>query len=249
MSSIQFGDSSVLLKPQKRSAFESITASVYGEPDDDRATELLYAIHAQKRMLSGEDLDDPVFQAACWCLHDLGVKSVGISADGNDVTILEQEETPVARGEVSCYNFAALRDGRAFTAAMANVRTRAVLFNGEMHTVVRNSKETVEQVMQLIADVRLAGEELLITTLRVLASLHEQVDDTCTPEHLEAALELASDLGIDEINLGEDGTVEIGRLNIGNALASAVLQGFDVDEVMTLRKQLEARNAQVSPSG
>jgi hypothetical protein len=248
MSSIRFGDMTVQLQQQKRAAFEAITAIVYEEPDDDRATELLYAMHVQRLLLAGGDFDDEVVQAGLWCLHDLGVRAVKITDEGKGVEIAENEETSVARGEPAAYGFAAVRDGRAFAAAIANVRTRSMLFNGEMREVHRNPKETVEQVMQLITDVRLVDEELLITTLRVLAALYEQQGDGGTPEHLEAAFELATDLGIDELSLAEDGSIEVGHLNLGNALASAVLQGFDVDEVMALRKRYEEKNAQISPA-
>ena len=247
MPTIEFDGTTVQLVPQKRTAFEAITALVYDEPDDDRATELLYAMHAQRLRLAGSGFDDTVVQAALWCLHDLGVKTVKITDEGKGVEITEQEETSVARGEPSAYGFAALRDGRAFTAAIANVRTRSILFNGERHVVRRNPKEPVEQVMQLISEVRLADEAILITTLRVLAAIYEQQGEGGTPEHLDAAFELATDLGIDEGSIAEDGTIEVGHLNLGNALASAVLQGFDVDEVMALRKQFEERNARSSP--
>ena len=131
---------------------------------------------------------------------------------------------------------------------MANVRTRAVLFNGGMHTVIRNSKETVEQVMALIADNRLAGEDLIVTTVRVVAALYEQQGKEVSEEHLAAGFELATDLGIDEMTVEEDGSIELGQLNLSNALASAVLQGFQVDEVMALKKQLISVNKQAAPT-
>lgn len=249
MTSIDFEGNTVQLQPQKRTAFEMITALVYDEPDDDRATELLYAMHAQRLRLGGNDFDNEVVQAALWCLYDLGVRSVVITDDGKGVEVAEQEETSVSRGDPSAYSFAAVRDGRAFAAAIANVRTRSMLFNGEMRAVRRNSKETVEQVMNLIAEVRQAGEELMVTTLRVLAALYEQQGEAGTPEHLEAAFELATDLGIDEITLAEDGAIEVGELNLGNALASAVLQGFGVDEVMELRKRFVEKNSRSTPAG
>lgn len=239
MPSIEFAGQTVQLKPQKRNAFEKITALVYEEPDDDRATELLYALNAQRLRLAGEDFDSEVVQAALWSLHDLGVQSVEVSDDGKDVTIANREDTSVSRGDPSAYSYAALRDGRAFAAAIANIRTRTLLFNGEIRTIHRNPKEAVEQVMNLITEVRHIGEELMMTTLRVLAALYEQQDEEGTPEHLEAALELATDLGIDELTMADDGVIEVGQLNLGNALASAVLQGFNVDEVMELRKRFE----------
>lgn len=249
MTSIEFEGKKVQLQPQKRTAFEAITALVYDEPDDDRATELLYAMHAQRLRLKGSDFDNDIVQAALWCLYDLGVHSVVVTDEGTNVEIAEHEETSVSRGDPSAYSFAAVRDGRAFAAAIANVRTRSMLFNGEIRAVRRNAKETVEQVMNLIAEVRHAGEELMMTTLRVLAALYEQQGEAGTPEHLEAALELATDLGIDEIALAEDGVIEVGELNLGNALASAVLQGFDVDEVMELRKRFTEKNSRDTPAG
>ena len=249
MTTIDFAGTSVQLKPQKRTAFEAITALVYDEPDDDRSTELLYAMHAQRLRLQGSDFDNEVVQAALWALYDLGVRSVVVSEDGANVDVAEHEDTSVSRGDPAAYSFAAVRDGRAFAAAIANVRTRSMLFNGEMRAVRRNPKETVEQVMNLIAEVRHTGEELMVTTLRVLAALYEQQGDTSSPEHLEAAFELATDLGIDEITLAEDGAIEVGELNLGNALASAVLQGFDVDEVMELRKRFNEKNSRSTPAG
>ena len=172
MPSIEFAGQEVRLNPQKRSAFEKITALIYEEPDDDRATELLYALNVQRLRLAGSDFDDEVVQAGLWAMHDLGVQVVEVSDGDTGVTITQREDTSVSRGDPSAYSYAAIRDGRAFAAAVANVRTRMIRFNGELRPVHRNPKEAVEQVMGLIAEVRHIGEELMMTTLRVLAALY-----------------------------------------------------------------------------
>ena len=81
MPSIEFAGQEVRLNPQNRSAFEKITALIYEEPDDDRATELLYALNVQRLRLAGSDFDDEVVQAGLWAMHDLGVEVVLVPAD------------------------------------------------------------------------------------------------------------------------------------------------------------------------
>ena len=242
MPSIEFAGKTVRLAHQKRPAFEGAATSVYEQPDDDRSIELLYAAYAQGLVQEGRDHDDSLVQAALWSLVDFGVKSVGVEDDGESVKILDNDPTPVSRGEASSYTFAALRDGRSFAPAIANVRGRSLVFNGERRDIRRNPKETVEAVMALIAESRLADEELFITTARVVAALYEHQGEDATEEHVDAAFELATDLGIDEMKIEEDGSIELGALNVANAMASAVLQGFDVEEVMALRKRLDTIN-------
>lgn len=248
MPTIDFDGTTVQLVQQKRPAFEAITALVYEEPDDDRSTELLYAIHVQKLRQDGREFDDSVVQAGLWSLADFGVRRVEVDGSGESVKITESVDSLAAQGDASSYNYASVRDGRAFGPAIVNVRSRKILFNGEDRAIRRNPKELVEAVMALIADNRLAGEELLVTTVRVVAALYEQQGENVSAEHLAAGLELATDLGIDEMTIAADGSIEIGRLNLGNALASAVLQGFDVDEVMALKKQLTTVNKQAAPT-
>jgi hypothetical protein len=110
--------------------------------------------------------------------------------------------------------------------------------------ITRNSQDSVEAVMSLISQNRLVDEDLLMTTVRVVAALVEEPDSPEMQGHIAAALEIATDLGIDDLTIEGDGSVELGRLNVGNALASAVLQGFTADEVMKIRKRLDALNDQ-----
>ena len=83
-----------------------------------------------------------------------------------------------------------------------------------------------------------------MTTVRVIVALREQPPSPAMDANIAAAFELASDLGIQELSIGTDGSVDIGRLNVANALASAVLQGLDASEVKSIRTRLETLNAE-----
>jgi hypothetical protein len=241
MPTIDVDETTVHLRPQKRPAFEEITALVFEEPNDDRMTDLLYAQHVAALRRAGRDLDDPAVQAGLWAMHDLGARRVRLE---NEVEILERIDAAAARGEASCFGFAAVRDGRAFSAAIANVRNRTMRLNGETRVIQRNPRERIEPVMQLISQNRLVDEDLLITTVRVLVTLFEQPKTDEMDAHIEAALEIATDLGVEGLAIDTDSSIEIDRLNVGNALASAVLQGLEPDDVMAIRKRLEEINAQ-----
>ena len=249
MPSIEYNGSTVHLRPQKRPAFEEITALVFDEPDDDRPTELLYARHVENLRGAGRDFEDPVIQAGLWALHDLGVHDIRDAADGSGVEIADRVETATSRGEPSCFGFASLRDGRAFTAAIVNIRNRSILMNGEPRPIRRNSRQAVESVMNLIAENRLVDEDLLITTIRVVVTLMEQPKSPEMDGHIESALEIAMDLGVCELTIDPEGSIELGRLDVGNALASAVLQGLEPEDVMAIRKRLEGLNEQAGAPG
>lgn len=244
MPTIDLDGTVVQLNTQKRPAFEAITALVFEDAADERASDDLYASHVARLQAEGRGDDDPVLQAGLWALHDLGARALRRAADGESLEVVERVETPASRGDADSFGFAAVRDGRAFSAAIANIRGRSIRFNGQVVPVGRNSQESVEAVMNLISQNRLVDEDLLMTTVRVIAALVEQPDSPEMQGHIASALEIATDLGIDDLTIEADGSVELGRLNVGNALASAVLQGFTADEVMKIRKRLDALNDQ-----
>lgn len=244
MPTIDLDGTVVHLKTQKRPAFEAITALVFKDVDDQCAPDDLYAQHVGRLQAEGHGHDDPVVQAGLWALHDLGARRIGRVAAGDSLEVIERIETSASRGDADSFGFASVRDGRAFAAAIANIRTRTIRFNGQVVPITRNSQGSVEAVMSLISQNRLVDEDLLMTTVRVVAALVEEPDSPEMQGHIAAALEIATDLGIDDLTIEGDGSVELGRLNVGNALASAVLQGFTADEVMKIRKRLDALNDQ-----
>ncbi len=243
MPTLEIDGTVVPLRPQKRHAFEQITALVFDEADDDRDSDALYVQHLDRLCSEGHGHDDSLVQAGMWALHDLGVRTIRRNDEGA-LEVSERIETPASRGDADGFGHAAVRDGRAFAAAISNIRTRTMTFNGERVAIKRHSKESVEAVMQFIARNRLVDEDLLMTTVRVIAALIEQPESDEMQSHISTAFEIATDLGIDELTIDPDGSVEIGRLNIGNAMASAVLQGFEPDDVVAIRKRLEALNRQ-----
>ena len=243
MVTIEFDDVAITLKPQKRPAFESITAMVFEDLDGQESTGALYGRQVNQLRARGHGDLDPVVQAALWSMHDLGVRTVRSREDGS-VDVLEQVDTPFLDQDLSSYAFASVRDGRAFAAAIDNVRGRTIRFNGEERPVGRHPQETVQAVMNMIASNRLVDEDLLVTTVRVIVALREQPPSPEMDGNIAAAIELASDLGIEQLAIEPDGSVEIGRLNIANALASAVLQGLDASDVKSIRTRLETLNAQ-----
>ena len=249
MPAIEFKGSTVHLRPQKRPAFEEITALVFDEPDDDREPALIYAQKIVERLASGCELEDPVVQAGLWSLHDLGIRGMRDTSDGSGVAFTERIETAAARGEPSYFAFASLRDGRAFSAAIVNIRNRSMLLNGEPRPIRRNPRLAVEAVMKLIASNRLVDEDLIVTTVRVLVTLLEQPPSDEMEGHVACALEIAMDLGVRELAIDQEGSVELGRLDVGNALASAVLQGLEPSEVLAIRRRLEGLNQQYGVVG
>ena len=93
MPTIDVDETTVHLRPQKRPAFEEITALVFEEPNDDRMTDLLYAQHVAALRRAGRDLDDPAVQAGLWAMHDLGARRVRLE---NEVEILERIDAAAA---------------------------------------------------------------------------------------------------------------------------------------------------------
>ena len=244
MPTIELDGTVVQLNIQKRPAFEAITALVFDDADDQRSVDDLYALHVGRLQAEGRGLEDPVVQAGLWALHDLGARSMRRTEDGDSLQVVERVDSPASRGDAESFGFASVRDGRAFAAAIANIRGRSIRFNGTVVPVSRNSQGSIEAVMNLISQSRLVDEDLLMTTVRVIAALVEQPDSPEMQGHIASALEIATDLGIDDLTIEADGSVELGRLNVGNALASAVLQGFTPDDVMKIRKRLDALNDQ-----
>ena len=243
MVTIEFDAVAITLTPQKRSAFESITALVFENLDAPEGTGALYGREVRRLRADGHGDKDPVVQAGLWAMHDLGVRNVRSGGDGS-VEIVEEVETPFSSGDLSSYAFASVRDGRAFGAAIHNLRGRTIRFNGEDRPVGRQPREAIESVMNMIASNRLVDEDLLVTTIRVLVALRNGPESPERDLHVSAALELASDLGIDDLSIADEGSVEVGRLNVANALASAVLQGLDASDVKSIRTRLETLNAQ-----
>ena len=243
MITIDFDDVAITLTPQKRSAFESITARVFENLDEPEGTGSLYGREVLRLRADGHGEKDPLVQAGLWAMHDLGIRSFRGSGDGS-VEILDEVETPFTVGDLSSYAFASVRDGRAFAAAIHNLRGRIIRFNGVDRPVGRQPRETIESVMNTIATNRLVDEDLLVTTIRVLVALQDRPESPERDLQVAACLELASDLGIDDLVITEEGSVDVGRLNVANALASAVLQGLDASDVKSIRTRLETLNAQ-----
>mgnify|MGYP003342235058 CR=1 FL=1 len=173
MTTMRFNDQTIDLKPQENAPFlhlagNMIPALAAGEPFARICCHIL-----SEGMKQQAPTDHPLMQCAMWMLHQVGVRSVSIDLEKEQVTIGQPEKSGlegVPFGEHFTTGNAAT--GRAAVATLMLLSSRSVRVNGEEWPVRPQPLETMKRVNAEVIQSRKFNEEHHITATRQIGRAH-----------------------------------------------------------------------------
>lgn len=230
MTTIELNGSRIELKPQEnvhylRLANNFIPLLSAGEPFAK-----ICALVLADGMRKSVGTEHPLMQSALWMMHQVGVRTVVIDLDSQQVNFGETAGSDM-EGRPFEENFTPGNQatGRAMVATLMAVTQRSVRVNGEEWAVRVQPLETMKRVNQETMQGRQFGEEIHVTAVRRLVTLLMQGKAKDDAEVM-AALQVVADLNVRGFRFSADGKqVAFEAFSEPNALAMAYLSNLSPD--------------------
>lgn len=238
---IVLNGASIKLQPQPRPVFMNLAAtiikSMYDAPNFGAIISGLLADGLEKKV----DQDNPLFQAALWLMHEMGVREFRIDVEGKRMEVdrqLSQEERE--RDTSDPYTKGNIATGRAVIASVANLRNRTFALNGTIVQVRLQEKTLMEEHVQAVVKSRGVNEDLYSAAMRGLVGRVMEGLPAEDPK-VQCAILLLSDLGVRGMRVVKEEervNVSIEGLNENDAMAAAFLQGAETEQIHQARDRI-----------
>jgi hypothetical protein len=238
---IVLNGTSIKLQPQPRPVFMSLAAtiikSMYDAPNFGAIISGLLADGLEKKV----EHDNPLFQAALWLMHEMGVREFRIDVEAKRMEVdrqLSQEERE--RDTSDPYTKGNIATGRAVIASVANLRNRTFTLNGTVVQVRLQEKALMEEHVQAVVKSRGVNEDLYSAAMRGLVGRVMEGLPAEDPK-VQCAILLLSDLGVRGMRIVKDEervNVSIEGLNENDAMAAAFLQGAETEQIHQARDRI-----------
>ena len=238
---IVLNGASIKLQPQPRPVFMNLAAtiikSMYDAPNFGAIISGLLADGLEKKV----DQDNPLFQAALWLMHEMGVREFRIDVEGKRMEVdrqLSQEERE--RDTSDPYTKGNIATGRAVIASVANLRNRTFALNGTIVQVRLQEKALMEEHVQAVVKSRGVNEDLYSAAMRGLVGRVMEGLPAEDPK-VQCAILLLSDLGVRGMRVVKEEervNVSIEGLNENDAMAAAFLQGAEPEQIHQARDRI-----------
>jgi hypothetical protein len=238
---IVLNGASIKLQPQPRPVFMNLAAtiikSMYDAPNFGAIISGLLADGLEKKV----EQDNPLFQAALWLMHEMGVREFRIDVEGKRMEVdrqLSQEERE--RDTSDPYTKGNIATGRAVIASVANLRNRTFALNGTIVQVRLQEKALMEEHVQAVVKSRGVNEDLYSAAMRGLVGRVMEGLPAEDPK-VQCAILLLSDLGVRGMRVVKEEervNVSIEGLNENDAMAAAFLQGAEPEQIHQARDRI-----------
>lgn len=249
---IVLNGTSIKLQPQPRPVFMNLAAtiikSMYDAPNFGAIISGLLADGLEKQVAH----DNPLFQAALWLMHEMGVREFRIDVEAKRMEVdrqLSAEER--ARDTSDPYTKGNIATGRAVIASVANLRNRQFVLNGTSVQVRLQEKAQMEEHVQAVVKSRGVNEDLYSAAMRGLVGRVMEGLPAEDPK-VQCAILLLSDLGVRGMRIAKEEdrvNVSIEGLNEHDAMAAAFLQGAETEQIHQARDRIRnLHNALMSRS-
>ena len=237
---IVLNGTSIKLQPQPRPVFMNLAAtiikSMYDAPNFGAIISGLLADGLEKQVH-----DNPLFQAALWLMHEMGVREFRIDVEAKRMEVdrqLSAEER--ARDTSDPYTKGNIATGRAVIASVANLRNRQFVLNGTSVQVRLQEKAQMEEHVQAVVKSRGVNEDLYSAAMRGLVGRVMEGLPAEDPK-VQCAILLLSDLGVRGMRIAKEEdrvNVSIEGLNEHDAMAAAFLQGAETEQIHQARDRI-----------
>ena len=238
---IVLNGASIKLQPQPRPVFMNLAAtiikSMYDAPNFGAIISGLLADGLEKKV----EQDNPLFQAALWLMHEMGVREFRIDVEAKRMEVdrqLSQEERE--RDTSDPYTKGNIATGRAVIASVANLRSRTFALNGTIVQVRLQEKAMMEEHVQAVVKSRGVNEDLYSAAMRGLVGRVMEGLPAEDPK-VQCAILLLSDLGVRGMRVVKEEervNVSIEGLNENDAMAAAFLQGAETEQIHQARDRI-----------
>ncbi len=238
---IVLNGASIKLQPQPRPVFMNLAAtiikSMYDAPNFGAIISGLLADGLEKKV----EQDNPLFQAALWLMHEMGVREFRIDVEAKRMEVdrqLSQEERE--RDTSDPYTKGNIATGRAVIASVANLRNRTFALNGTIVQVRLQEKAMMEEHVQAVVKSRGVNEDLYSAAMRGLVGRVMEGLPAEDPK-VQCAILLLSDLGVRGMRVVKEEervNVSIEGLNENDAMAAAFLQGAETEQIHQARDRI-----------
>jgi hypothetical protein len=238
---IVLNGTSIKLQPQPRPVFMNLAAtiikSMYDAPNFGAIISGLLADGLEKQVAH----DNPLFQAALWLMHEMGVREFRIDVEAKRMEVdrqLSAEER--ARDTSDPYTKGNIATGRAVIASVANLRNRQFVLNGTSVQVRLQEKAQMEEHVQAVVKSRGVNEDLYSAAMRGLVGRVMEGLPAEDPK-VQCAILLLSDLGVRGMRIVKEEdrvNVSIEGLNEHDAMAAAFLQGAETEQIHQARDRI-----------
>lgn len=238
---IVLNGASIKLQPQPRPVFMNLAAtiikSMYDAPNFGAIISGLLADGLEKKV----EQDNPLFQAALWLMHEMGVREFRIDVEAKRMEVdrqLSQEERE--RDTSDPYTKGNIATGRAVIASVANLRNRTFALNGTIVQVRLQEKTMMEEHVQAVVKSRGVNEDLYSAAMRGLVGRVMEGLPAEDPK-VQCAILLLSDLGVRGMRVVKEEervNVSIEGLNENDAMAAAFLQGAETEQIHQARDRI-----------
>lgn len=238
---IVLNGASIKLQPQPRPVFMNLAAtiikSMYDAPNFGAIISGLLADGLEKKV----EQDNPLFQAALWLMHEMGVREFRIDVEAKRMEVdrqLSQEERE--RDTSDPYTKGNIATGRAVIASVANLRNRTFSLNGTIVQVRLQEKTLMEEHVQAVVKSRGVNEDLYSAAMRGLVGRVMEGLPAEDPK-VQCAILLLSDLGVRGMRVVKEEervNVSIEGLNENDAMAAAFLQGAETEQIHQARDRI-----------
>ncbi|MDI9410844.1 MAG: hypothetical protein QM519_04840 [Bacteroidia bacterium] len=238
---IVLNGASIKLQPQPRPVFMNLAAtiikSMYDAPNFGAIISGLLADGLEKKV----EQDNPLFQAALWLMHEMGVREFRIDVEAKRMEVdrqLSQEERE--RDTSDPYTKGNIATGRAVIASVANLRNRTFALNGTIVQVRLQEKTLMEEHVQAVVKSRGVNEDLYSAAMRGLVGRVMEGLPAEDPK-VQCAILLLSDLGVRGMRVVKEEervNVSIEGLNENDAMAAAFLQGAETEQIHQARDRI-----------
>jgi hypothetical protein len=238
---IVLNGTSIKLQPQPRPVFMNLAAtiikSMYDAPNFGAIISGLLADGLEKQVAH----DNPLFQAALWLMHEMGVREFRIDVEAKRMEVdrqLSAEER--ARDTSDPYTKGNIATGRAVIASVANLRNRQFVLNGTSVQVRLQEKALMEEHVQAVVKSRGVNEDLYSAAMRGLVGRVMEGLPAEDPK-VQCAILLLSDLGVRGMRIVKEEdrvNVSIEGLNEHDAMAAAFLQGAETEQIHQARDRI-----------
>ena len=215
----------------------TIIKSMYDAPNFGAIISGLLADGLEKKV----EQDNPLFQAALWLMHEMGVREFRIDVEAKRMEVdrqLSQEERE--RDTSDPYTKGNIATGRAVIASVANLRNRTFALNGTIVQVRLQEKAMMEEHVQAVVKSRGVNEDLYSAAMRGLVGRVMEGLPAEDPK-VQCAILLLSDLGVRGMRVVKEEervNVSIEGLNENDAMAAAFLQGAETEQIHQARDRI-----------
>lgn len=243
MSAIRLNGQYVLARDVEKKDFAAFISQLLPRIAADTPIPHTAAALVAELMAGGKTESDPVVQAGLQSLASLGVRNFW--TDGATATVTDETPTDAAQGLETAFGFAAVESGLAMAAAACNAFRRTIKVNEVDVAVVRQPREVMVRVAEVVSGMKAVNEAVFVTAGRYLGGCLKQGKALGEPETM-TALCMLSDLGVTMVKIDvEQGILGFGAFSPANAMASAILQGLDAEKVAQVRKSIERTNEEL----